>query len=259
MTADAAARAPSRDYRRPLLAPSQATSGRRSDGQSVAPAMAPLHTPRTEVTQLSPGGHRALGKAARRAAPRSSHAIWGPAHDRPDPTALLAEQDQTRVPQLAPATGLQSPQTWGRVTRSTRPSPIPRAPTPIRTSATTRCSPRPSHQAVSKLRRASDDPVTGHVAVLAKIRALRRSPLEFWLEPSKSAQAEEERLSRPSFRDVGRALTRTVTSATTSAGLYYATDTSGWRHRRLWPRGASCRRRGHRPNLPSRQSRHLRR
>ena len=35
------------------------------------------------------------------------------------------------------------------------------------------------------------------------------------------------------LRDVGNALTLTVTLARTSAELHYATDTSGWRHRRL--------------------------
>jgi len=37
-----------------------------------------------------------------------------------------------------------------------------------------------------------------------------------------------------------------VTSARMFAELPYATDTNGWRHRRLWPRGASCHRRDQR-------------
>ena len=44
----------------------------------------------------------ALGKAARREAPRSSHAGWRPAADRPDPIALLEEQATSRVPELVP-------------------------------------------------------------------------------------------------------------------------------------------------------------
>ena len=44
----------------------------------------------------------ARGKAARSAAPRSSHAGWEPAADRPDPVALLEEQADNRVPELVP-------------------------------------------------------------------------------------------------------------------------------------------------------------
>jgi uncharacterized protein (DUF2252 family) len=45
---------------------------------------------------------RARGKAARERASTSSHAGWKPAHDRPDPIALLEQQDQARVPELVP-------------------------------------------------------------------------------------------------------------------------------------------------------------
>jgi uncharacterized protein (DUF2252 family) len=44
----------------------------------------------------------AKGKAARRTVPRSSHADWAPAPDRPDPVALLEEQAEGRVPELVP-------------------------------------------------------------------------------------------------------------------------------------------------------------
>ena len=44
----------------------------------------------------------ARGRAARRRAPRSSHAGWGPAADRPDPVALLEEQAESRVADLVP-------------------------------------------------------------------------------------------------------------------------------------------------------------
>ncbi|MDP9318366.1 MAG: DUF2252 domain-containing protein, partial [Actinomycetota bacterium] len=44
----------------------------------------------------------ARGKAARQQTPRSSHARWEPAPDRPDPIALLEEQAADRVPELVP-------------------------------------------------------------------------------------------------------------------------------------------------------------
>ncbi len=45
---------------------------------------------------------RALGKAARGAVPRKSHANWAPAPDRADPVDLLEQQAATRVPDLVP-------------------------------------------------------------------------------------------------------------------------------------------------------------
>jgi len=45
---------------------------------------------------------RALGKQARARAATSSHAGWAPAADRPDPVALLEEQNATREPDLVP-------------------------------------------------------------------------------------------------------------------------------------------------------------
>jgi hypothetical protein len=44
----------------------------------------------------------ARGKAARQKAPRSSHGEWEPAANRQDPTALLEEQAESRVPELVP-------------------------------------------------------------------------------------------------------------------------------------------------------------
>jgi uncharacterized protein (DUF2252 family) len=44
----------------------------------------------------------AAGKAARSAAPRSSHGEWEPAADRADPVAILEEQARSRVPELVP-------------------------------------------------------------------------------------------------------------------------------------------------------------
>src|SRR5438067_7392304 len=51
---------------------------------------------------LSPAERADLGKAARAETPRSSHAEWTPASDRPDPIALLEEQAKTRVQELLP-------------------------------------------------------------------------------------------------------------------------------------------------------------
>ena len=45
---------------------------------------------------------RARGKSARDRAPLSRHGGWAPASDRPDPVALLEEQDATREPDLVP-------------------------------------------------------------------------------------------------------------------------------------------------------------
>jgi hypothetical protein len=45
---------------------------------------------------------RALGKEAREQTPLSSHDAWTPATGRPDPVALLEEQDATREPDLVP-------------------------------------------------------------------------------------------------------------------------------------------------------------
>jgi uncharacterized protein (DUF2252 family) len=44
----------------------------------------------------------AQGKAARRVAPRSSHAVFQPSADRSDPVELLERQAHTRVPELVP-------------------------------------------------------------------------------------------------------------------------------------------------------------
>ena len=47
-------------------------------------------------------GARAQGKAARKAVSPASHAGWKPAADRPDPIALLEEQNARREPDLVP-------------------------------------------------------------------------------------------------------------------------------------------------------------
>jgi uncharacterized protein (DUF2252 family) len=52
--------------------------------------------------ELSPDERAAIGKAARKAASRSSHAEWSPPPDRHSPVDVLCEQDVTRVPELVP-------------------------------------------------------------------------------------------------------------------------------------------------------------
>jgi len=50
----------------------------------------------------TPAERAEAGRAARQAAPRSSHAEWAPAADRADPVELLERQATTRVGQLVP-------------------------------------------------------------------------------------------------------------------------------------------------------------
>src|SRR6266702_8801550 len=51
---------------------------------------------------LTPDERRAAGKALLNIIPRSSHAAWSPAPDRPDPVSLLEESDSTRLASLVP-------------------------------------------------------------------------------------------------------------------------------------------------------------
>lgn len=53
-------------------------------------------------TYLPPAERRARGKAARETLPRKAQGIWQPSAHRPDPIALLEDQEQTRVPSLLP-------------------------------------------------------------------------------------------------------------------------------------------------------------
>ena len=56
----------------------------------------------TRIAHPSVDERRAHGKEARNRTPTSSHAGWAPATDRPDPVALLQEQNLTREPDLVP-------------------------------------------------------------------------------------------------------------------------------------------------------------
>jgi hypothetical protein len=51
---------------------------------------------------LSPPERKAFGRAKRSEVPRSRHALWRQEGARPDPIALLEEQDSGRVPELVP-------------------------------------------------------------------------------------------------------------------------------------------------------------
>ena len=55
-----------------------------------------------KVEHLSVDDRKAMGLEARDRAPLSSHTGWRPASDRPDPVALLVEQDTARVQDLVP-------------------------------------------------------------------------------------------------------------------------------------------------------------
>jgi uncharacterized protein (DUF2252 family) len=56
----------------------------------------------TKVAHPSVDERRALGKAARKVVPLASHTGWKPAADRPDPIALLEDQNARREPDLVP-------------------------------------------------------------------------------------------------------------------------------------------------------------
>jgi uncharacterized protein (DUF2252 family) len=57
---------------------------------------------RTKVAHPTVDERRARGEEASRRTPPSSHSGWRPAVDRPDPVALLEEQNVTREPDLVP-------------------------------------------------------------------------------------------------------------------------------------------------------------
>jgi uncharacterized protein (DUF2252 family) len=56
----------------------------------------------TKVEHPSVEERRALGKRLKKATPPASHSKWKPAADRPDPVALLEEQNATREADLVP-------------------------------------------------------------------------------------------------------------------------------------------------------------
>ena len=58
--------------------------------------------PTVVVPHLTVDERVARGKAARAEVPRSSHAVFEPGPERPDPIDLLERQAATRVPELVP-------------------------------------------------------------------------------------------------------------------------------------------------------------
>jgi uncharacterized protein (DUF2252 family) len=56
----------------------------------------------SELARLTPAERVERGKKAQAAVPRDSHAEFSPTADRPDPVALLQEQESVRVPELVP-------------------------------------------------------------------------------------------------------------------------------------------------------------
>jgi len=74
----------------------------------TAEATAQRYQLESGLGQLTPAERAALGKEARAAVPRESHAVFDPPSDRPDPLALLEEQAKARVPELVPVR-------WGRM------------------------------------------------------------------------------------------------------------------------------------------------
>jgi uncharacterized protein (DUF2252 family) len=76
-----------------------------------------LHHHHHAKATLPIAGRMAWGKSLRAKTPRSVHALWEPAADRPDPVQLLDETNQGRLPDLVPIRHgrmLQSPFTFLR-------------------------------------------------------------------------------------------------------------------------------------------------
>jgi uncharacterized protein (DUF2252 family) len=68
----------------------------------AGPKRPPRRRPPRPVHHPSAAERAAKGKAAREAAPRSTHGDWEPAADRRDPVELLEEQGASRVSELVP-------------------------------------------------------------------------------------------------------------------------------------------------------------
>jgi uncharacterized protein (DUF2252 family) len=68
----------------------------------TGPTKIAVMPPTTAPTPPSADAKSAPGKRARKLVPRSSQAAWEPAADRVGPLEVLAEQDETRVPELVP-------------------------------------------------------------------------------------------------------------------------------------------------------------
>jgi uncharacterized protein (DUF2252 family) len=77
----------------------------KSESEST-PAGKPPHrnlaTPNSDLLTTSVKDRMAVGKAMRERVPRSAHAKWAPAPNRPDPLKLLADSDRGRIKELLP-------------------------------------------------------------------------------------------------------------------------------------------------------------
>lgn len=72
-------------------------------GNPAGAAPAPLPgEPSAATAKLTVTERAALGKAARKAVPRASHAQFEPSADRHDPVTLLQQQAASRVAELVP-------------------------------------------------------------------------------------------------------------------------------------------------------------
>ena len=68
----------------------------------MSTTMTPPRRDSIRVPHLTVAERVTRGKIARAEVPRSNHAVYQPAPDRPDPIELLEEQARTRVPELVP-------------------------------------------------------------------------------------------------------------------------------------------------------------
>ena len=91
---------------------------RRKEAERTGKARSKLTRNVTAFTSHPTRAERyAMGEGLRKKTPRSSHADWKPAHDRPDPVQLIEESDKGRIPQLVPLRHgrmLESPYTFYR-------------------------------------------------------------------------------------------------------------------------------------------------
>ncbi len=61
-----------------------------------------VNTPSEGTRRLSRTERYAMGKSLRKDCPRTSHALWKPPANRPDPVALVLEAEKGRLPELLP-------------------------------------------------------------------------------------------------------------------------------------------------------------
>ncbi|HEV3212214.1 MAG TPA: DUF2252 domain-containing protein [Acidimicrobiales bacterium] len=82
--------------------PTSPTPGEATPRRRRARTATPAFASSWRREHLSVEERVARGRAARATAPRSSHAVFEPSDDRPDPIALLEQQAASRVPSLVP-------------------------------------------------------------------------------------------------------------------------------------------------------------